>query len=76
MKIGIRKFFVCIIFLMLPLFLLGQTTEPPVTGPTGVDPGGPGDDERIPITETIILLTASGIGLGIKAFSKKKKLLK
>lgn len=50
----------------------GQTTEPPATGPNGgPDPGGGG--ERVPITETILLLAASGIGLGVKAFSKKKK---
>jgi hypothetical protein len=60
MKMGIRKFLLCVFFLMLPLFLLGQP-----------DPGGGG--ERVPITETILLLAASGIGLGVKAFSKKKK---
>ena len=57
---GIKKFLVSIVFLMLPLYLFGQP-----------DPGGGGD--RVPITETILLLAASGIGLGIKAFSKKKK---
>ena len=37
----------------------------------GPDPGGGGD--RVPITESIILLIAAAFGLGIKAFSRKRK---
>jgi hypothetical protein len=48
---------------------------------TGNGPPGPcpptdpdcNDPAKAPITETVVLLLAGGIGLGIKAFSKKKK---
>ncbi len=57
-----------LVFIMAPMLLLAQPIVPPAGGP---DPGDPGD--RIPITESILMLVAGGVGLGIKHFSKKKK---
>lgn len=67
MKMRKRILLGLLTLLIVPILLFGQPDVPPGGGP---DPGDGGD--RIPITESILLLLAGGVGYGIRQFSKRK----
>ncbi len=59
------------VFILLPSLIFGQVD--PDCGPTSPNYPDCLDPARAPITEGIIFLIISAVGLGIKTFSKKNK---